>query len=136
MICYAIIDTNVLVSALIKKISIPALIIELIDNDGIIPIFSNDIMHEYIDVLSRDKFSFDKEDISCIINKINKCGILFDPKKVDIKLIDEGDKKFYDLLKSAESIKKLYLVTGNKKHFPNEKNIVTPSEFMEIISIK
>ena len=136
MICYAIIDTNVLVSSLLKRISIPALIVDLVDNKGIIPIFSDEIIREYIDVLCRKKFDFEKEDISYVINKINRCGIKFNCKKTNVKLIDEEDVKFYDLFKSVESINEVYLITGNKKHFPGEKNIVTPSEFLEIIGLK
>jgi predicted nucleic acid-binding protein len=42
-------------------------------------------------------------------------------------MIDETDRKFYDLaLKAA-----VYLITGNKKHFPTENWIVSPAEFLE-----
>ena len=136
MICYAIIDTNVLVSSLLKRISIPGIIIELVGNKEIIPIISDEVISEYINVLCRPKFDFDNSDITYILNKINNNGIYIKYKKTNIDLVDESDRKFYDLYKSMELMNDVYLITGNKKHFPNEKNIVTPSEFLEIIGDK
>ncbi|MDR0585773.1 MAG: hypothetical protein LBG26_00885 [Treponema sp.] len=46
----------------------------------------------------------------------------------NIKFADEDDKIFYELYKSGEAI---FLITGNIKHFPKEKNIITPREFIE-----
>jgi len=37
---------------------------------------------------------------------------------------------FYELYKSGNVD---YLITGNKKHFPNEKGIVTAKEFIDIV---
>ena len=45
----------------------------------------------------------------------------------NIKFDDEDDKVFYELYKSGDVD---YLVTGNKKYFPNEKG-VNPGEFIE-----
>jgi len=136
MICYAIIDTNVLVSSLLKKISIPSIIVELIGNKSIIPIVSNDVVSEYISVLCRPKFGFESSDITYILGRINSNGLYINCKKTNIDLVDETDRKFYDLYKSMELMDNVYLITGNKKHFPNEKNIVSPSEFLEIIGSK
>lgn len=60
MICYAVIDTNVLVSALLspRDDSATVRVIEKVLAGEIIPIYSNDISHEYRDVLSRKKFNF------------------------------------------------------------------------------
>lgn len=60
---HAVIDTNVLVSVLLAK-SEDSSVIKLIDAvlDGkIIPLFNNEIIAEYTEVLSRPKFKFDKE---------------------------------------------------------------------------
>ena len=63
MIYYAVIDTNIIVSSLIKGDSIPGFIMNLIGNHTIIPIVHNDLIKEYEDVLKRTKFNFNKEDI-------------------------------------------------------------------------
>ena len=62
---YAIIDTNVLVSALLssdgKSNSLIVLQSVLVGN--IIPVFNEEILSEYEEVLSRDKFHLQKQDI-------------------------------------------------------------------------
>ena len=131
MIYYAVIDTNVIVSSLIKGDSIPGFIINLIGNHTIIPIVHNDLIKEYEDVLKRTKFNFNKEDIMGIINGFMKFGLLYGINKTDVKFDDESDKKFYDLYSSFKKEHTAFLITGNKKHFPNENNILSPREFLE-----
>ncbi len=55
MTCYAVIDTNVLVSALLSGSSSSAtvLIIGLMIKGEITPVYSTEIMNEYRDVLAR-----------------------------------------------------------------------------------
>lgn len=53
---YAVIDTNVLVSALLKHNFIPGHIVELAFNGTIIPVLNEDIRREYKTVLKRPKF--------------------------------------------------------------------------------
>jgi predicted nucleic acid-binding protein len=47
----------------------------------------------------------------------------------NIRFTDEDDRIFYELYKSSESD---FLITGNIKHFPKERNIITPREFIEL----
>ncbi|MDE7376554.1 MAG: PIN domain-containing protein [Muribaculaceae bacterium] len=53
---YATIDTNVLVSSLFSAqgLSNPALVIKAVLDGTIIPLYNNDIITEYRDVLSRE----------------------------------------------------------------------------------
>ena len=44
---YAVIDTNVLVSATLKQDSIPGKIIEYIFSNVIVPLFNDEILNEY-----------------------------------------------------------------------------------------
>ena len=55
-----VIDTNVLVSALLKEESNPRKIIDLVFQDKIISIITHEILSEYKEVLKRKKFGFDK----------------------------------------------------------------------------
>ena len=50
---FAVIDTNVLVSALLKWDSIPSLVVEKIVTGKVIPVLSEEIMNEYTEVLHR-----------------------------------------------------------------------------------
>jgi len=49
------------------------------------------------------------------------------PDASDFPMIDESDRKFYDLHKAANAI----LITGNAKHFPKEDLIMSPVAFIE-----
>ena len=53
---YAVIDTNVLVSAVLKWNSVPGNIIDLAFNDVIIPLVNQEILNEYKTVLLRPIF--------------------------------------------------------------------------------
>lgn len=76
---YAVIDTNVIVSALISslknKASAPAQILDFALNTTITPIYNEEIIKEYKDVLSRKKFGFPKETVDTLINAIITLGI-------------------------------------------------------------
>lgn len=60
MICYAVIDTNVLVSALLssKDNTATVQVLGKVIIGEIIPVYSNVITKEYREVLSRKKFGF------------------------------------------------------------------------------
>ena len=56
MIYYAVLDTNVLVSAMLKGTSIPGIIVDYSLNGPIIPLVNSEIILEYREVLSLEKF--------------------------------------------------------------------------------
>ena len=58
MVFYAVIDTNVVVSSLLKRDSIPAKILDLVISGIIVPLFNEEILSEYAEVLSRKEFGF------------------------------------------------------------------------------
>ena len=129
---YAVIDTNVLVSARITKNSSSATV-KVLNNmfNGIIkPIFNDEIIAEYADVLHRPKFRMRDEEINLIINYIKKYGIHSDRVPYEGNMPDEKDRPFYEVSLSVEDS---FLVTGNLKHFPVTPKVVTPSQIIAII---
>lgn len=77
MICYAVIDTNVLVSALLTG-NDDAATVQVINRfitGSIIPVYSPEIINEYAEVLSRKKFNFPKESIDCLLSAIENYGV-------------------------------------------------------------
>ena len=52
---YVVIDTNVLVSAMLKWNSVPGNVLQLTFDGPIIPVLNNEIANEYKEVLSRSK---------------------------------------------------------------------------------
>lgn len=131
---YAVIDTNVVVSALlsIDANSNPAVVLRAVLQGRIIPVFNEEILDEYTDVLLRNKFHFDKSNINIIISHIKRIGL----KAERVKILDEifpdsKDIVFYEVAMSKDDT---YLVTGNIKHFPKKPFVVTPAEMVEILN--
>ena len=134
MSIYVTIDTNVLVSALIKVNSYPAKVLQYALQGDVVPLVDYDILYEYLDVLTRDKFSFNKSLVSKIFNAIVSRACFVDRKNTDLSFVDESDKVFYEVtLTSRQNSKSSYLATGNLKHYPIEPFIVSPKEFCEIM---
>lgn len=98
MICYAVIDTNVLVSALLSSKSDTATVQVLVKviMGEIIPVYNKVIIKEYREVLSRKKFGFSGETIGYLLSAIEKYGILIDHAPSGITLPDMKDISFYE----------------------------------------
>ena len=135
MTCYAVVDTNVLVSALLSGKDDAATVQVLVKVLGgeIIPVHSNAITKEYREVLTRKKFGFSGELIEYLLSAIEKFGILVDPEPSGVILPDMKDLPFYEVVMEKQD-DRAYLVTGNIKHFPKEPFIVTPRELIELLN--
>ena len=126
-----IIDTNVIISSLIttNELSPTSQVMELFYDGKINVFYSNEIMKEYIEVLNRDKFKFNKEDIQFVINFFKEFAINIEVAHKNVILQDMKDLAFYEIV-IDKKVKNGKLITGNKKHFPIEPFIMTPAEFM------
>lgn len=133
----AVIDTNVLVSALLSRHSDGATVqlLERIFNGNLVPVYSDAIIQEYWEVLNREKFGFTQEKIKFVLEAILKFGISVDPTPTEEQLPDMKDLPFYEVAmeKSSEST---YLVTGNLKHFPHRTYIITARQMLDILDQK
>ena len=129
---YVVIDTNVIVSAYITKnlqaatSKVWAAVLQGI----IIPVYSDEIIDEYTDVLHRKKFDIPEHLIKWAIDRILMNGIRGERVPSAEKFPDPKDIVFYEVAMSKEDA---YLVTGNKKHFPDKPIVVTPAEMVEIM---
>lgn len=130
---YAVIDTNVVVSAMLKWNSVPGRVLEHAFIGDIIPLLNEQVVKEYAEVLGRPKFPFDKDRIAKIIEGLSKRGIFMDAETIDIKLPDPKDAIFYEIVMEKRKNDEAFLITGNIKHFPIEPFIVTPREMLEIL---
>ena len=135
MICYAVIGTNVLVSALLSSRDDTATVQVLgkVITGEIIPVYSNVITKEYREVLSRKKFGFSGDLIEYLMSAVEKYGMLVDPSPSGVTLPDMKDVPFYEVVLEKRN-DNAYLVTGNIKHFPKEPFIVTPCELLDILN--
>ena len=132
---YVVVDTNVLVSALItRNESSPTVqILRFLASGNIIPVYSDEILKEYNEVLRRDKFKLPEHIIISLLNDIMDNGLkVTDLAEVDETMPDPKDVVFYAVTLSAQD-KEAFLVTGNGKHFPVKPFVVTPSELVDIV---
>ena len=130
---YAVIDTNVLASALLRNGSVPSLVLAETLKGDIIPILNDEIMAEYTDVLNRPKFSFNKAAVQVLLNELAKRCVYSDYNDIFEEIPDPKDVVFYAVLMEKRKEDDAYLVTGNIKHFPMRTYIVTPREMLDIL---
>ena len=129
---YAVIDTNVIVSALLSRHS-DAATVKILDHlfdRTIVPIYNDEILSEYGSVLRRPKFNFSEEMIQATLDSIQKGGFNSERIASEEQLPDPKDVVFYEV---ALSVEDSFLVTGNTKHFPKKPFVVTPAEMLQII---
>lgn len=126
---YAVIDTNVWVSALLthNEMSPTEQIFQLLFDNKIIALYNEEIMAEYEEVLSRKKFKFPQKDVAKLLRYIKKHGIHEDRTPFGEAMPDEDDRVFLEISLSRDDS---FLVTGNLKHYPKLPEVVTPSEFI------
>lgn len=101
-------------------------------NGKIIPLYHEDILAEYNEVLHRSKFHFKEETIKLIINAVKQYGVEIFPQPTGEILVDMNDLIFYEVAMEKRD-EDAYLVACNQKHYPIRDFIVTPAEMMEII---
>lgn len=130
---YAVIDTNVLVSALLKNGSVPWQVAEEALHGDIIPVVNDEILSEYEDVLNRPKFRFDKRAVKVLLDEFRNRAVFAEAGLIEDVIPDEKDVVFYAVLMEKRKEEEAYLVTGNLKHFPVRTYVVTPKEMLDII---
>ena len=143
MKCYVVADTNIIVSAFISVMrkskvedSVPLKVLSLLldRKNKIIPVFNDDILNEYKEVMSRPEFRISKPIIGKFLNDIRSIGVSLDAAEIDEELPDSDDVVFYQVVMEGRKTENSFLVTGNKRHFPAKDFIVSPSEFLERVA--
>lgn len=128
----AVIDTNVIVSAYITKNleAATSKVWEAVLQCKLTPIFNDEILSEYSEVLHREMFGIPKHLIKWALDTIVTNGVRGERVLSDEFFPDQKDVVFYEVAMSKEDA---YLVTGNTKHFPKKPIVVTPAEMLEIL---
>ena len=131
---FVVLDTNVLVSAMLKPGGAEAFITKLALAGSIQVFVTASILDEYDEVLGRSKFKhIEVAVIEKLLAQIRSSSILVNPTKTLAVSPDESDNRF---LECAEAANADYLVTGNKRHFPLRwKNtaIIGARELIQIV---
>ena len=131
---FAVIDTNILVSALLTRNDTAATlqVFQRVIPGDITPVYSVPIMDEYKEVLSRSKFHFPQVFVDNLLSGIEEIGVCVEGISSGIVLPDMDDLPFYEAARAYQT-HQAYLVTGNIKHFPQEPFIVTARQLIDLL---
>jgi predicted nucleic acid-binding protein len=125
---FVVIDTNVIVSALLTGREPPAFVLEACLRGHHTPVYNEAIFAEYDRVLRRPKFPFRQEQVDAIFAGLRRKGLPVMGVPCDVAMPDESDRKFYEAAKACNG----YVVTGNLKDYPqNDPCVITARDFME-----
>jgi putative PIN family toxin of toxin-antitoxin system len=121
-----VIDTSVLVSALLNPSGAPARVFALVNHEKVAPHFDARILAEYREVLARDQFGFDQGAVRAVLAAFSAFGQATAPPPLASLEPDPDDTPFYEVAVASEAV----LVTGNLKHYPKDPRVTSPQEFL------
>ena len=129
-----VLDTNVLVTALLSRNGASFKLLSMIDDERIELVLSTPLIKEYEDVLARKKFVLENDaiadilDFLCLISSHHKIYYLWRPILKDIK-----DDMVLELAVKTNAL----IITHNKKDFEPAKQfnlpILSASEFLHLL---
>ena len=123
-----VLDTNVIVSALWSPGRKAADIMMAVITGRLLACFDSRILEEYERVLHRDKFGFTEPEIEAYLSPILFSGLSVVPEpEENIIFQDDTDRKFYEVAKYCDAL----LITGNRKHYPEDSSVITTTEFWD-----
>lgn len=129
----AVVDTNVLVSALISPTGTPAGLFEEIRCRSLTPVISPAVLAEYEAVLRRPRFDFPKDCVDDLLADMTGLGLFARPEPMtNLPLPDPADAPFIALALHTGCP----IVTGNVRHFPKRLgvDVLTPKECLARLS--
>lgn len=129
---YVVLDTNVIVAAMLTRHhdSATKRIINAVTDLKVTVLYHDTMFNEYHRILCLKKFGFSADVIRDMENVITTFGIKTDRIPTDEIFSDKDDVVFYEVALSKEGA---YVVTGNKRHFPDKPIVVTPAEMVKIL---
>ena len=134
---YAVIDTNVLVSALLNINSNPGKVLLSVFNGETCPLLNAEIVAEYRDVLAREKFHFPTETVDIVMSRLVAVSMNINAADVvDSEIRDPKDRCFFAVTMTGRLSEDALLVTGNIRHFPVKPFVITPAQFVEMLQRK
>lgn len=124
-----VLDTNVLVSGLLKPLGPSAAVLRLVLTGMVQVAHDYRILSEYREVLARPVFGFAPAAVEAFLIQIEEDGVSVTPAPVSIQWPDPTDAPFWETALAARAG---FLITGNQRHFPKKKegpSVVSPAEF-------
>lgn len=119
-----VLDTNVLVSALLSPQGVPAQVLLLTLAGELTLLFDERVLEEYREVLSRPRFAIPKALADDVLRQLEGDGERVAAATAELTLPDPDDRAFVEVALSGHADA---LVTGNARHFPPDLGIVVLS---------
>ena len=129
-----VLDTNIIVSALLQPLGPPAQVLSMAIGGSIQLCVSGSVYTEYEEVIRRPRLRRDEDIVAGMLNFVREKGLWVRPTKNVRACADPDDDVF---LECAQAARADYLVTGNSKHFPAswaDTQIVPPRRFLDVNS--
>ena len=117
MIPRVVLDTNVVVSALLTPRGLEDQVLRLALAGRLLLCVSPEVLAEYGRVLSSPKFKFQPEEVATALRQLEEAGSLFHPARTLRISAHEPDNRFYECADAAQAA---FLITGNLKHFKKD----------------
>jgi putative PIN family toxin of toxin-antitoxin system len=129
-----VLDTNVLVSALLNPHGTPAKVVNLVLSGAVTALFDDRILAEYEDVLTRPRLRITPLEAAFLLEFIETEGVLVSAPPLLLDLPDPDDLPFVEVAAGAVADA---LVTGNTRHFTPAAAaiggpILSPAEFIDL----
>ena len=131
-----VLDTNVVVSALLNDEGTEATVLDLALTGELRLFASEAVLEEYEATLSRPKFAISSEHVQELMAALRTVAVIVAPGKT---LAVSGHKPDNRFIECADAAQAEFLVTGNKRHFPAEwktTRIVNSREFFDWIDLE
>jgi putative PIN family toxin of toxin-antitoxin system len=130
----AVLDTNIVVSGLLKPQGNERMVLALALSRKFVALVSTPIWNEYEAVLRRPELKLRREEVDKALTELRKSAEFIEPTRTLTVSPDGADNRF---LECATAGKADYIVTGNKRHFPAryaDIQIVNARELIQVFA--
>lgn len=125
-----VLDTNVVVSGLLKADGPPGRILDLVLEGALELVVDHRILAEYRTVLRRPELSIPADDLRQFLDFVDTVSTHVAAEPLSLKLPHEADAVFVDVARSGRVP---CLVTGNLRHFPRVPEAVSARAFLDTL---
>jgi len=126
-----VVDTNVLVSGLLKPYGAPGEIVRMVASGVLRVCHDARILAEYREVLRRPKFGFRPSDVEALLDYIRSNGLAVSATPLLRRLSDRDDEMFLEVA-LAGAVR--YLITGNLSDYEGDTtlpvHVISPTRFI------
>lgn len=128
----AVLDSNVVVSAVLTPHGPCARILDVLLAGGFELCADDRVLEEYASVLRRPELDIDAADAEIVMDFFRRVALLVAAPPLAARLPDPDDLPFLEVAAAREAV----LVTGNVRHFPKKAcgnvRVLTPRDFLEV----